>query len=35
MKWINSNGVKSSKTKLVYYGPDYRGLHAKSTIKKG
>ena len=33
--WMNEGGSNFEKLKMRYYGPDYRGVHASTNIKKG
>jgi len=35
LKWGYENGIDSSNMKVVYYGPDFRGVHAARRIRKG
>ena len=33
--WMTEGGSDFKKLKMRYYGPDYRGVHASTAIKKG
>ena len=35
MAWLNKAGAETSKVQLRFYNNNYRGLHARSDIKKG
>jgi len=34
LKWLDAGGAKYDKIKMRYYGPDYRGVHARTKIKR-
>ena len=34
VKWLKDGGAVFDKIKMRYYSPDYRGVHARSKIKK-
>ena len=33
--WMKEGGANFDKLKMRYYAPDYRGVHASRSIKKG
>lgn len=34
-QWLKDGGSKFDKLKIMFYSPDYRGVHAARDIKKG
>ena len=35
LKWGKENGIDTKNIKVVYYGPDFRGVHAARRIRTG